>query len=76
MTGTTSRRSAFAAVAAGLTGVRRCALTGYRWLLLAFLLAGCTQIFLAGLGVLSFGDLDVITRPGVLPDGMSRRWGA
>ena len=34
-----------------LTGVRRIALTGYRWLLLAFLLAGAAQIFLAGLGV-------------------------
>ena len=34
-----------------LTGVRRIALTGYRWLLLAFLLAGGAQIFLAGLGV-------------------------
>ena len=28
----------------------------YRWLVLAFLLAGCVQIFLAGLGVFSFGD--------------------
>ena len=44
--------------ATGLTGARRYAFTGYRWLLLAFLLAGCAQIFLAGLGVFSFGDHD------------------
>jgi hypothetical protein len=31
----------------------------YRWAVLAFLLAGCAQIFLAGLGVFSFGDHDV-----------------
>ena len=31
----------------------------YQWVLLAFLLAGCAQIFLAGLGVFSFGDHDV-----------------
>ena len=31
----------------------------YRWALLAFLLAGGAQIFLAGLGVFSFGDHDV-----------------
>ena len=31
----------------------------YHWVLLAFLLAGCAQIFLAGLGVFSFGDHDV-----------------
>lgn len=40
------------------TGPRRYAFTGYHWLLLAFLLAGCAQIFLAGLGVFSFGDHD------------------
>jgi hypothetical protein len=40
-------------------GLRSYALTGYRWLLLAFLMAGCVQIFLAGLGVFSFGDHDV-----------------
>ena len=34
-------------------------LATYRWLLLAFLLAGCVQIFLAGLGVFGFGDHDV-----------------
>ena len=39
--------------------LRSYALTGYRWLLLTFLLAGCVQIFLAGLGVFSFGDHDV-----------------
>ena len=37
----------------GLTGGRRGALLAYRWLLLAFLLAGGTQIFLAGLAVFS-----------------------
>jgi hypothetical protein len=35
------------------SGLRRYALAGYRWLLLAFLLAGSAQIFLAGLGVLA-----------------------
>jgi hypothetical protein len=45
--------------AAEPTGLRRHAFTGYRWLLAAFLLAGCAQIFLAGLGVFSFGDHDV-----------------
>ena len=39
-------------------GPRRYALAGYRWLLLAFLLAGSAQIFLAGLGVFSLGDHD------------------
>jgi len=42
----------------GLSGVRRGGLVAYRWLLLAFLLAGGAQIFLAGLGVFSFGDGD------------------
>jgi hypothetical protein len=41
------------------SGLRRYASAGYRWLLAAFLLAGCAQIFLAGLGVFSFGDHDV-----------------
>ena len=36
------------------SGVRRAARTGYRWLLLAFLLAVAVQIFLAGLGTFSF----------------------
>ena len=39
-----------------VTGPRRAAQTGYRWLLVAFLLAGVTQIFLAGLGVFSVED--------------------
>src|ERR1700760_42465 len=43
------------------SGVRRAARTGYRWLLLVFLLAVAVQIFLAGLGVFSFGNGD---RPG------------
>jgi hypothetical protein len=64
MTGTTARRPADAAVAAGLSRVRRYAFTGYRWLLLAFLLAGCVQIFLAGLGVFSFGDHDTAAGTG------------
>src|SRR5947207_14175502 len=37
--------------AAPVTGLRRGAFLGYRWALLAFLLAGVAQIFLAGLGV-------------------------
>jgi hypothetical protein len=54
------------AVAAGTLGTtapvpafRQRARSAYRWLLLAFLLAGGAQIFLAGLGVFSFGDHDV-----------------
>ncbi len=43
---------------AGLSRLRRCAFTGYHWLLLVFLLAGCAQIFLAGLGVFSFAGRD------------------
>jgi hypothetical protein len=39
--------------AAPRTGLRRAAATGYRWLLLAFLLLGVVQVFLAGLGVFS-----------------------
>jgi hypothetical protein len=38
------------------TGLRRGAFFGYRWALLAFLLAGAAQISLAGLGVLSLHD--------------------
>jgi hypothetical protein len=34
------------------------ALSAYRWLLLVFLLAVAVQIFLAGLGVFSYGDGD------------------
>ena len=37
-------------------GLRRGALLGYRWTLLAFLLAGVAQIFLAGLGVFRLQD--------------------
>jgi multisubunit Na+/H+ antiporter MnhG subunit len=43
----------------GPSALRSYVLAGYRWLVLAFLLAGCVQTFLAGLGVLSFGDRDV-----------------
>jgi signal transduction histidine kinase len=39
---------------AAASGVRRAARTGYRWLLLTFLLAVAAQIFLAGLGTFSF----------------------
>ena len=42
--------------AAPATGMRRGALAGYRWALLAFLLAGVTQIFLAGLGAFRLQD--------------------
>ena len=38
------------------TGLRGIAVRGYRWLLLAFLLAGVVQIFLAGLGVFRLQD--------------------
>src|SRR5262249_5743425 len=43
---------------AATSGVRRAARTGYRWLLLVFLLAVAVQIFLAGLGVFGFGNGD------------------
>jgi Family of unknown function (DUF6220) len=39
-----------------VTRLRRGAFRGYRWALLAFLLAGAAQIFLAGLGVFSLHD--------------------
>jgi hypothetical protein len=39
-----------------VTGLRRGAFLGYPWLLLAFLLAGVAQIFLAGLGVFRLED--------------------
>jgi hypothetical protein len=42
--------------AAPSTGLRRGALLGYRWALLAFLLAGVAQIFLAGLGAFRLQD--------------------
>src|SRR5438046_8855021 len=42
--------------AAPITGLRRGALVAYRWALLAFLLAGVAQIFLAGLGAFRLQD--------------------
>jgi hypothetical protein len=39
-----------------VTSFRRGAFRAYRWVLLAFLLAGVAQIFLAGLGVFSLQD--------------------
>jgi hypothetical protein len=39
-----------------VTDLRRGAFLGYQWLLLAFLLAGVAQIFLAGLGVFRLED--------------------
>jgi hypothetical protein len=41
---------------APVSGLRRGAFLGYRWALLAFLLAGAVQIFLAGLGVFGLFD--------------------
>jgi hypothetical protein len=41
------------------TGLRRAAQTGYRWLLLAFLVLGAVQIFLAGLGAFRIDNLGV-----------------
>jgi hypothetical protein len=41
------------------TRLRRAALTGYRWLLLGFLLLGAVQIFLAGLGAFRIDNLGV-----------------
>ncbi|HZC62880.1 MAG TPA: DUF6220 domain-containing protein [Streptosporangiaceae bacterium] len=41
------------------TGVRRAAQAGYRWLLLAFLVLGAVQIFLAGLGAFRIDNLGV-----------------
>src|SRR5215470_2650629 len=42
--------------AAPITGLRHGALLGYRWALLASLLAGVAQVFLAGLGVFRLQD--------------------
>ncbi len=42
--------------------LRRRASQGYRWLLACFLLAGVTQIFLAGLGVFSLQDQGLATQ--------------
>ena len=39
------------------TGLRRAARAGYRWLLLAFLVLGAVQIFLAGLGAFRIDNL-------------------
>lgn len=50
-----------------VTGPRRAALTGYRWLLLAFLLLGAVQIFLAGLGAFRLADLDASTDAAFAP---------
>lgn len=41
------------------TGLRRAAQTGYRWLLLAFLVLGAVQIFLAGLGAFRLDNTGV-----------------
>ena len=41
------------------TSLRHAAQTGYRWLLLAFLLLGAVQIFLAGLGAFRIDNLGV-----------------
>ena len=41
---------------APITGLRRGAMLGYRWALLAFLVAGVAQIFLAGLGAFRLQD--------------------
>jgi hypothetical protein len=41
------------------TGLRRAAQAGYRWLLLAFLVLGAVQIFLAGLGAFRIDNLGV-----------------
>jgi Family of unknown function (DUF6220) len=41
------------------TRLRRAAQAGYRWLLLAFLLLGAVQIFLAGLGAFRIDNLGV-----------------
>jgi hypothetical protein len=41
------------------TRLRRAAQTGYRWLLLAFLVLGAVQIFLAGLGAFRIDNLGV-----------------
>ena len=41
------------------TGLRRAAQAGYRWLLLAFLVLGAVQIFLAGLGAFRLDNTGV-----------------
>ncbi len=44
---------------ASLSGLRRGAFAGYRWLLLIFLLLGMVQIFLAGFGVFGLHGREV-----------------
>ena len=51
MTDETAPANTRTPTATTLTGLRRGAFIGYRWLLLAFLLLGLVQIFLAGLGI-------------------------
>jgi hypothetical protein len=51
MTDETAPANGRTPTATTLTGVRRGAFIGYQWLLLAFLLLGLVQIFLAGLGI-------------------------
>ncbi len=55
MASSTDTRSPSPAV----TGLRRAALTAYRWLLLGFLLLGAVQIFLAGLGAFRLDNTGV-----------------
>lgn len=55
--------------------LRRGAFRAYRWVLLAFLLAGGVQIFLAGLGVFSFGDHDVAGGTGAFGAHRALGWG-
>ena len=54
--GTATSGTATTSITTPLTGLRRGAFLGYRWALLAFLLAGVAQIFLAGLGVFNVED--------------------
>jgi len=50
-----------------VTGLRHASLIGYRWLLLAFLLLGVVQIFLAGLGAFRLDHLDASTDAAFAP---------
>jgi hypothetical protein len=54
--GTTPSAATTSGATTPVTGLRRGAFLGYRWALLAFLLAGAAQIFLAGLGVFGLFD--------------------
>ena len=49
------------------TGLRRAAQAGYRWLLLAFLVLGAVQIFLAGLGAFRIDNLGVSGETALAP---------